>query len=66
MSKNLKAIRENNNQQSNFDAMEDYFNSQYGMGFTWFKIFKDGKYTGSSFNASNEEDAIKMYLQFYG
>ena len=33
------------------------------MGFTWFEVFKHGKTTGNSFNAIDEEHAIKMYNQ---
>ena len=62
----LKAIREDYNKPSHKGSFEDYLNSQDGMGFAWFEIFKDGKSTGKSFSASNKEDAIKMYLQFYG
>ena len=36
------------------------------MGFTWFEIFKHGKTTGNSFNAIDEDHAIKMYNQFKG
>jgi len=36
------------------------------MGFTWFEIFKHGKPTGNSFNAIDEDHAIKMYNQFKG
>ena len=36
------------------------------MGFTWFEIFKHGKTTGNSFNAIDEEHAIKMYNQCKG
>lgn len=39
---------------------EDY------MGFTWFEIFKHGKTTGNSFNAIDEDHAIRMYNQFKG
>ena len=34
------------------------------MGFTWFEVFKNGKTTGSSFNALDEAHAIRMYNQF--
>jgi len=34
------------------------------MGFTWFEIFKHGKTTGNSFNAIDEDHAIRMYNQF--
>ena len=34
------------------------------MGFTWFKIFKNGKFTGNSLNALDEDHAIRMYKQF--
>ena len=34
------------------------------MGFIWFEVFKNGKPTGSSFNALDEAHAIRMYNQF--
>ena len=34
------------------------------MGFTWYEIFKNGKPTGNSFNALDEDHAIRMYNQF--
>ena len=34
------------------------------MGFTWFEIFKNGRTTGNSFNALDEEHAIRMHHQF--
>ena len=37
---------------------------QDDMGFTWFEVFKNGKTTGSSFNALDEDHAIRMYNQF--
>ena len=33
------------------------------MGFTWFEVFKHGESTGYSFNAIDEDHAIKMYNQ---
>ena len=33
------------------------------MGFTWYEIFKNGKTTGNSYNALDEEHAIVMHLQ---
>ena len=37
---------------------EDY------MGFTWYEVFRNGKTTGNSFNALDEEHAIRMFKQF--
>ena len=37
---------------------------QDDMGFTWFEVFKNGKPTGNSFNALDEDHAIRMYNQF--
>ena len=34
------------------------------MGFTWFEILKNGKTTGNSYNALDEEHAIAMHKQF--
>jgi hypothetical protein len=34
------------------------------MGFTWYEIFKNGKTTGNSYNALDEEHAIRMFKQF--
>ncbi len=34
------------------------------MGFTWYEIFKNGKPTGNSFNALDEDHAIRMFNQF--
>ena len=34
------------------------------MGFMWFEIFKNGKTTGNSYNAIDEEHAIAMHKQF--
>ena len=31
------------------------------MGFTWFEVFKNGKTTGNSYNALDEEHAIAMH-----
>jgi hypothetical protein len=39
-------------------SSEDY------MGFTWFEIFKNGKTTGNSYNALDEEHAIAIHKQF--
>jgi len=36
------------------------------MGFIWFEVFKNGKTTWNSYNALNEEHAIKMHKQFKG
>ena len=33
------------------------------MGFTWFEVFKNGKTTGNSYNALDEEHAIAMHKQ---
>ena len=33
------------------------------MDFTWFEIFKNGKTTGNSYNALDEEHAIAMHKQ---
>jgi|TARA_S200002703_G_scaffold128167_1_gene114908 hypothetical protein len=33
------------------------------MGFTWYEIFKNGKSTGNSYNALDEEHAIAMHNQ---
>ena len=38
-------------------SSEDY------MGFTWFEVFKNGKTTGNSYNALDEEHAIAMHKQ---
>jgi len=32
-------------------------------GFTWYEIFKNGKSTGNSYNALDEEHAIAMHNQ---
>lgn len=37
---------------------------QDDMGFTWYEIFKNRKTTGNSFNALDEEHAIRMFNQF--
>lgn len=34
------------------------------MGFMWFEIFKNGKTTDNSYNAIDEEHAIRMHKQF--
>ena len=34
------------------------------MGFTWLEVFKNGKTTGNSYNALDEEHAIAMHKQF--
>ena len=34
------------------------------MGFTWYEIFKNGKSTGTSVNALDEDHAVRMYNQF--
>ena len=34
------------------------------MGFIWFEVFKNGKTTGNSYNALDEEHAISMHKQF--
>ena len=34
------------------------------MGFTWFEVFKNGKTTGNSCHALDEDHAIRMYKQF--
>jgi len=33
------------------------------MGFTWYEIFKNGKSTGNSYNALDEEHAIAIHNQ---
>ena len=35
------------------------------MGFTWYEVLKNGESTGKSYNALNEEHAIRMYKQFH-
>lgn len=34
------------------------------MGFTWFEVFRNGKTTGNSYNAIDEEHAIAIHKQF--
>ena len=34
------------------------------MGYTWFEVFKNGKTTGNSYNALDEEHAIAIHKQF--
>ncbi len=36
------------------------------MGFSWFKVYKNGKFTGNSYNALDGEHAIKMHEQLRG
>ena len=45
-----------------FTAVER--SGQDHMGFTRYEIFKNGKTTGNSFNALDEDHAIRMYKQF--
>ena len=34
------------------------------MGFTWFEVFRNGKPTGNSYNAIDEEHAIAIHKEF--
>lgn len=33
------------------------------MGFSWFKVYKNSKFTGSSYNALDESHAVRMHKQ---
>ena len=33
------------------------------MGFTWYEVFKNGKTTGNSYNALDNEHAIAIHTQ---
>ena len=45
-----------------FTAVER--SGQDHMGFTWYEIFKNGKTTGNSYNALDEDHAIAIHTQF--
>lgn len=34
------------------------------MGFSWFKVYKNGKFTGNSYNSLDKSHAIRMHKQF--
>lgn len=48
--------------EDNFSLTAEARSGEY-MGFTWFEVFKNGKTTGNSYNALDEEHAIRMHKQ---